>query len=275
MKEGGFIAKYSICNNELVENAEVKAGFSVYEVVKIISGIPLFFESHMKRLSNSLQLSGISDFIITPKEFLHHVLELCKSNQLYFGNIELRVVSNSGNIDCYIGFIRHSYPQPMNYISGIEASLINIERDNPNAKVKYSKARIEADKFLAEKDVFEVLLVDDQGYITEGSRSNMFFIKESVVYTAPIENVLPGITRKYVIEALRQLGVEFIEQKISIDELQLIDAVFMCGTSPGILPVRDIDGYGFDVNNKLLRAIMLRFNDIIKQYVIKNSTLGS
>ena len=273
MKSLGFINDYYYLNNTLKEVASehyyIEEELSVYEVVKIISGIPLFFESHIQRLLNSLKISNISGFSITPQEFLQQVKELCEANNMHFGNVELRVMG--GNVcKCLLGFIPHKYPQPLNYINGVSTSLIKLERDKPNAKVKHSNARIKANEFLDKNSAFEVLLVDNNNYITEGSRSNMFYIKGDSVYTAPIKHVLPGITRKFVIKALENMKISFEEQLLSVSDLNTVDATFICGTSPGIMPICKIDNYELDVKNKLLRSVMLEFNEIIKQYVVAN-----
>lgn len=271
----GFVGNYFYKNNSLVElerdSSKIIVGLSVYEILKIVSGIPLFFESHIDRLHNSLTISGIDGYNITNDEFLHQVENLCKINQSYFGNIELRVVKTSKKIISYLGFVQHTYPFPLNYINGVNTSLMQLERINPNAKVKQTHARIEADKFLENNTVFEVLLVDSQSNITEGSRSNMFYIKNNIVYTAPLEFVLPGITRKFVIEALKNSNITINEKLLSVKELREIDIAFLCGTSLGILPIRQIDNYKYDVKNKVLRTVMLQFNDIIKQYIITNT----
>lgn len=275
MAELGFINDYFFCDNNLKkvtsEGVVLDDGLSVYEVVKIISGVPLFYESHIQRLSNSLKISDIS-YLITSKEFSQKVKELCQVNKMHFGNIELRVVCGA-TTRCYLGFVPHKYPAPFDYLNGVVTSLINLERSKPNAKVKHTSVRIKANNFIDKNKVFEVLLVDNDSFITEGSRSNMFYIIGNVAYTAPYEKVLPGITRKHIIEALGNLNITFKEKLLSVDDLKLVDVAFLCGTSPGIMPITNIDNYTFNVKNKLLRSIMLEFNSIIKQYVIANQNL--
>lgn len=275
MKSLDFIGDFFFQNNSLLDKNSgsliVEDGLSVYEVLKIISGSPLFVESHIERLQNSLKLSNIEGFVIAKNEFLPQVKKLCEVNGSYFGNMELRVVKTINSVNFFLGFVSHKYPSPLDYINGVNTSLINLIRENPNAKVKHTQARVEANNFLDKSLVFEVLLVNSNDFITEGSRSNMFYIKNNIVYTSSIEFVLPGITRKYVIEAIENLNITIQEKLLSVEELDSIDAAFLCGTSLGILPIKQIDNYEYDVKNKLLRAVMLEFNDIIKQYVISNT----
>ena len=272
MKPLGFTNSYFFINNTLAKtNTEIfnpENEISVYEVIKIISGIPLFFESHIARLKNSLKLSNIKGYSITNATFIKRVKQLCDKNRVYFGNIELRIVKSDDITNCYLGFTPHTYPPPLSYFNGVDTLLLNLERNNPNAKVKNTKARIKADRFLTDKNVFEVILVDTNNYITEGSRSNLFFIKNNIVYTAPTGLVLPGITRKHVMKALKSINISIIDKSVSIEELDNIDAVFLCGTSPGVLPIKQIDNYKFNVKNSVINSLMLEFNNIIKQYII-------
>jgi branched-chain amino acid aminotransferase len=167
---------------------------AVYEVLKVVGGIPLFYEDHIKRLNNSVKIAHIENFIFSELSFIEQIKILCKANNTYFGNVEFRISKLADNtIQSFIGFIPSYYPQPVNYLEGVKLSLFAAERENPNAKVKNTKTRLNANKFINDNQVFEVLLVNDEDFITEGSRSNVFFIQGNTVYSAPLKYILPGI----------------------------------------------------------------------------------
>lgn len=272
----GFFHIYYFHNNNLLKNrpngVAMPSGIAVYEVLKIIAGTPLFTEDHIERLHNSMKIAGIKDFTISRQDFSDKVTTLCKENEVYYGNIEI-CVSESENktVDCYIGFIPHKYPKPLDYIEGVSVLLMQAERKNPNTKVKYTKTRLKANEFLKKNTVFEVIFENQNGYITEGSRSNVFFIRDKVAYTSPHEFVLSGITRKYVIESLKSQNIEVIEKLVQKTDLPYMDAAFLCGTSPGIIPIKQIDDYRFNVNNTVLRNAIVEYNSYVQQYMALNS----
>jgi len=272
MKTLEFIGDY-IYNNDMltpvksVQSIDVKDS-PVYEIIKIISGVPLFYESHLKRLHKSLELVNLKADI-TKETLLYKVKELCKANNIYFGNIELVIYRDKNNTISHLGFIKHSYPEPMSYIEGVSVGVISAERDMPNAKIKNTETRQKANTFLSNNNFYEVLLVDKNNKITEGSRSNFFYIKGDIVYTAPESVVLSGITRKYIIEILKKIGVQLIEKMLFIDDVKSIDAALLCGTSPGILPIKNINNYNLNVENNILRRLILEFNSYVKEYIIE------
>lgn len=88
----------------------------------------------------------------------------------------------------------------------------------------------------------EAILLDPQGYVTEGSGENIFIIRRGIVRTPPSSAaILPGITRDTAIALLREQGVEVREEPIARDELYIADEVFLTGTAAEITPVCEID----------------------------------
>jgi len=106
-----------------------------------------------------------------------------------------------------------------------------------------------ANKMIADQKLYEVLLVNRDNLITEGSRSNVFFVKDNVFYTAPASSVLVGVTRKKVIECLYKLEYMLVEEAVISSEIGNYDAVFLTGTSPGILPVQSIGNQIIDTSH--------------------------
>jgi branched-chain amino acid aminotransferase len=97
--------------------------------------------------------------------------------------------------------------------------------------------------------------VNENNLITEGSRSNIFFLKGETLTTAPDNVILNGITRKHVLEICgeNKIRVEFACPKA--DEIKEYDAVFMTGTSPMVLPFYCIDNNFFNVNIPLIESL--------------------
>ena len=106
-----------------------------------------------------------------------------------------------------------------------------------------------------------MLLVDRNGQITEGSRSNVFFIKDGEVFTAPAEKVLLGVTRSKIIEIIRSMGVVLHEEAVDAGDIGSFDAAFISGTSPKVLPISSAGETSFDVNEPILRKIMEKYDE--------------
>lgn len=87
----------------------------------------------------------------------------------------------------------------------------------------------------------DALLLDNNNCITEVSGSNLFLVKNNAVYTAPSDCVVSGITREYVIKICESLGLEVIEKKIPITEINQYDEAFITSTIIGIIYVRQIE----------------------------------
>jgi len=239
---------------------------SVYEVIRVIDEIPLFLEDHFDRLLRSMQIQGLIFQMAFP-DFKRNIAELVRVNQKVSGNVKFVYSVADGNIHWAFSFIPHSYPTPDNYVLGVVTDLLFAERQNPNAKVIQTGIRDEANQMISDWKLYEVLLVDSSGLITEGSRSNVFFVKNDAFYTAPASMILEGITWKKVLVCLNELGFPVVEKPVSVDEINQFEAAFITGTSPKILPIRLIGSQVFDVRNKAVAELMENYNRMIQDYI--------
>ena len=225
---------------------------SVYEVIRIRDGKPVFLQEHYDRLGRSLAALGIMP------PFSFDILRGCIDDMVRDGGIEnhnLKLeVDISGHSVIYMSPTH--YPDAALYESGVRTELFSGERKNPNIKMMDQELRDAADAAIKRSGAFEVLLVDRKGNITEGSRSNVFFIKDNKVVTPPTEQVLPGVTRSKVIDVAGALGLELHQIPVAAESAGDYDAAFISGTSLEVLPVSEIGDLHFDVHNKVLREIL-------------------
>ena len=88
----------------------------------------------------------------------------------------------------------------------------------------------------------EAILLDSQGYVSEGSGENIFVIRKGVIYTPDLSSsILEGITRDTIITLAREMELEVKETRITRDQLWLADEVFLTGTAAEVTPVREVD----------------------------------
>ena len=88
----------------------------------------------------------------------------------------------------------------------------------------------------------EALLLDNEGYVAEGSGENVFVVRDGQIYTPELTSCLDGITRKTVVQLASELGYSVIERRITRDEVYVADEAFFTGTAAEVLPIRELDG---------------------------------
>lgn len=266
------ILNYFIYNNEEhkvpeFENLYFENKPSIYEVIRIIDGIPVFLEEHYDRLINSAKILNYK-LKLSFDDVKKNINKMVKLNDI--SNFNIKIVVNaleSGNPNEYYFFVNSQYPSEDHYKKGVETFLYTAERHNPNAKVINQNLRDDINKLLKEKNCYEALLVNNKGEITEGSRSNLFFVKGNKVYTAPAEDVLLGITRQRILTLCNKNNIDTLETPILADELNSYDAAFISGTSPKVLPISKIDDLKFSTTNEILIKIMKIYDDEIRNYM--------
>lgn len=240
---------------------------TLYEVFRIIDRVPLFLEDHLNRFNQSAQLAGVT-LPYSKDQIRLAVYKLIRINRLRNANIKLIACYHSGNEPYFVAyFVEHQYPTANMFRHGVNTVTLRAVRNNPNAKIFNTDLRNETNELKSRLGIYEVLLVDGNGNVTEGSRSNFFGIQGTQIITPPLNEVLPGVTRSHVIEACVNLGYKVLEKSISVNELGSLEAVFLTGTSRKILPIRKIDNMAFKVNHLMIRNLMTEFAGIVTNYL--------
>lgn len=263
--------KFYVFNGKLIPSVNMDyddiKNSPVYEVIRIIRGVPLFFEDHMERMAASLTALNINQTLATEsiKSDIKKLLETESNDNC---NVKIMVDIVDG-IPTPITYISKSYYPPEEVIKeGVRTGLLKLERDNPNAKVFNSSYKKTVAEKIEQGNFFELLLVNKDNIVTEGSRSNVFFVQGDEIYTTPGELVLLGVTRKYVFQACKNAGYKVKEDYIDLDCINNIDALFLSGTSIKVLPVLSVDDKKFDSSkNQVVGAVAREYDTIIEKYL--------
>jgi len=88
----------------------------------------------------------------------------------------------------------------------------------------------------------EALLLDNQGFVMEGSGENIFLVSDGVIHTPDLTSALDGITRRTVMGLAAELGIPVVEKRITRDEVYVADEAFFTGTAAEVTPIREVDG---------------------------------
>ncbi|WP_160687345.1 aminotransferase class IV [Clostridium sp. C2-6-12] len=236
----------------------------IYEVLRVIEGKAIFLENHFRRMENSFKLIG-EEFSLSYDKINSEIYKLIKNEDKLLGNIKITYDVHRKELKIF--FIEHSYPTKEMYENGVKTILYFGERHNPNAKIVNNDFREKVNKEIIGENAYEAILVDSKGFITEGSKSNIFMVKGNKLFTSPVDAVLPGITRGEVIDLAKKLKIEVEEIQYKYLDIDKLDGMFISGTSPKVLPIKQVNDINLNINNEIIRRLMDAYDDEINQYI--------
>ena len=239
---------------------------SCYEVIRLMGGQPLFLNEHYDRLV-ATAASIQKELPFSLAELKEHIVRLAGENGVADYNVKLIYNDFDHGGTIYLFFTPTSYPTAEMYARGVATDFLNAIRPNPHAKIINQGLRDDADALMAEKGLFEAVLVNEEGQVTEGSKSNLFFIRGDTLVTSPAHQVLLGVTRQRIFRLCGGAGIPVAEEYIPADSLDSFSAAFISGTSPKVLPIANIGPVKYDVSDPLLRRIMDLYDQEIRRYL--------
>jgi branched-chain amino acid aminotransferase len=236
-------------------------GFGAFEGIrtrKYAEGSFIFrLTDHIQRLyhSTSKLFYQIEDKF-TPQEIEQACQDVLTYNQLretyirpivYFGDTFPGLTLSKDNI--HLAILAVDFP--LNFADGIKIAVAELRKDRRNMIVdvkgsgQYQIFTYEREK-ARKKGFNDAFFLDNDGNIAEGVGSNIFLIKEHTLYTPPLENILPGMTRDSVLQFASDLGYNVKEEHISYSSIGNFDEAFFTGTAIGIVPIKQIDNLIFN-----------------------------
>lgn len=234
-------------------------GDGVFETMVVTNGLVFKLDQHLERLYDSLTVLKIK-IPFSKNKLKKLVLETLRRNSLKDGYVRLIVSRGVGYpaLDpraCEKPTIviipsAKIFPQSFrrSYSDIIDKVVIVSTRKIPSvcieARVKSLNylnnilARIEA----LESGADEAIMLDLNGFVTEGPGENIFIVRSGSLHTPPPHNILNGITRQTVLELAESMGIKVYEQNLTRYDLYTADEAFFTSTFGGIKPIREIDG---------------------------------
>ncbi|MBT5016291.1 hypothetical protein HN748_03520 [Candidatus Peregrinibacteria bacterium] len=221
-------------------------GEGIYETLRTVDGKLMNLEAHLERLGQSARIIGMN--LKEIEKIGKWAQQVVKKNEF---KSEARVrITVSGGV--------HGFGTPAEKPTilitavplasvgaqrarGVSVITFLIERPLPEAKTTFLVPAMLARQVLKKSRAYEAILVDRNGYVTEGSISNVFMVKKGIIYT-PKSGILGGTTRARIIELARQHKWRLKVRDFKVRELFRADEVFICNAPRGIVPVRRIDG---------------------------------
>ncbi len=244
-------------------------GMAVFEGVrayKTNDGTAIFrLKEHTQRLFNSAKIFQMTipfdmDTIMeAQKEVVReNKLESCYLRPLVWIGSEKMGVSARGNT-IHVGIAAWpwgAYLGEEGLKRGIRVKTSSFTRHHVNVSMVRAKASgyyinsILANQEVTAEGYDEALLLDTDGYVSEGAGENVFVVKNGKIYTPDLASCLDGITRDAVLTMARDSGIEIVEKRITRDEVYCADEAFFTGTAAEITPIRELDNRQIGIGSR-------------------------
>ncbi|CAM3100098.1 aminodeoxychorismate lyase [Paenibacillus sediminis] len=246
-------------------------GMGLFETFRTYHGVPFLLDEHLERLEAGCKELGIEHHI-SSSQINDEIKSLLAANNLRDAYIRYTV---SAGVDV-LGLPSANYHRatrvmymkelpsfsPSVYEWGKSLLRLKLRRNTPEGKVRLKSLHY-MNNILAKRELLESLqaasaqaeglFLTEKGYLAEGIVSNLFFVKQDRLYTPAIENgILPGITRAFVIQLARELGIKIAEGNYTWDHLVHADEAFITSSIQEVVPITsliDTDGAIYKVNS--------------------------
>ena len=236
-------------------------GLGVFEGVrayKTPTGTSIFrLREHTNRLFESAHILGLT-IPFTKEELNEAQIQVFRQNELEEGYLRPMVFLGSEamgirakDLTVHVSIAAWPWPDYMDPDSrekGIKVRTSSYTRHHVNITMCKAKSNGNyTNSILALHEALdsgcdEALLLDNEGYVAEGSGENVFLIKDGVLHTPELTSCLSGITRSTVFTLAKELDLQILERRITRDEVYIADEAFFTGTAAEVLPIRSLDG---------------------------------
>lgn len=250
-------------------------GDSIFETLRSYNGYVFKCDEHIRRLFQSAKSVSL-EIEISPVFLKSAIYSTLKKNRLK--DAYIRLTMSRGVIESDISL----YKKPTIVIITREFKRYSEEFYKKGVSIITTNTRkttssllpyIKSGNFLwgviakaSSQNYFEVVFLNNSGYLTEGAVSNIFVVKGDNILTPPLScGILDGITRKTVFEIAKSVGIPSYEKLLTLDDLYCADEVFLTNTLIEIMPVVEVDGrvINYGSPGKITKELISRFRKLV------------
>lgn len=276
--ELGYINGKFVGLDELVVPIDERGhqfGDGVYEVIRFYDGKPFMLDEHLERLIRSAEAIKLP-IKETLADYRELILSAVEKSELAQCNVYIQITRGIAlrnhlfpNVPVSITMtVREAKPLAAELREkGVEAITHPDERwANCYIKSLNLLPNILAKQTAFEQGCYEAILIKD-GFITEGTASNVFIVKNGEIITTPLgKQILPGITRMAVKQIAGELNIPFVERNYTVEELMAANEIFVTSTTSEVLPVVKVDGkvIGNGAPGEIVGQLYDRFQENVK-----------
>jgi len=261
-----------------ISDLGLRRGYAVFEFFRILRGIPVFLEDHIERFERSARLLELEP-PFNREKLQSLIRELIQLNDLEQGGIQM-LLTGGYSPDAFtpttpnlvITPIAVTPPPARLYEQGGKVILHRNLRELPEAKTTDYLVAVRLSRRVRAEGATEVIYHDGT-WVSEGGRSSLSIIKDGVLYTAK-EGVLPGITRKHLLQVARPL-LPILERPIALSELLEADEVLLTGATRQVMPITQIEDkpVGNGQVGPYAQALMAAFQAHLEAYLNQRAEL--
>ncbi len=260
-------------------------GLGVFEGIrcyKTSKGPAIFrLDEHVERLFNSAHIFMI-DIPYSQKEVKDAIIKTVKVNKIQECYIRPLVHIGYGAMGLYpkenpiivsiAVWSWGAYLGDKGLKEGIRIKTSSFIRAHVNSNMTRAKVcGYYVNSQLAKKEAIscgydEALLLDTEGYVSEGSGENIFIFRDGILKTTPLTSILEGITRSSIMKIATDLKIKVVEERFTRDEIYIADEAFFTGTAAEVTPIREIDGrvIGKGKPGEITKKLQSVFFDVVK-----------
>lgn len=251
-------------------------GDGVFETVRIYDGRPFMIDEHITRLLNGLKTVRFKKL---PSGLKVHSEKVIEANGVGNGVLRIEVTRGEAldNVEPTVVITAKDtvpYAEEL-YAKGFRSIISRVRKDNysPICNIKSANFQV----FLLAKyeavdaAVDEAILLNHEGYVAEGSVSNVFILKAGRLITPSIESgILPGVTRKVVIEIAHKIEFEVEERRILPEELYSADEAFITNSLMEVMPLVEVDKKPVrdGLPGKITSTIHKEYKEAVKKFIL-------
>lgn len=231
-----------------LDNVEYSYGFGVYETIRVTNEIVYFAAEHCARLMESARIIGL-EHTFSAGSVEQNISELARKMQIETCNVKVLLVGGrtKDTANLYIMCLNPLFPDRKLYKTGAHCVTRHYERAYPHAKTLNMLPSYLAYREAKKAGAYDALLINREGCVIEGTRTNFFAVKGRTIFSPPEKDILLGVTRGKVLETARKNNFEILEQDIKLSDISKYDGAFLTSTSSKIMPIRSIDNHSWAV----------------------------
>lgn len=239
-----------INGNRMEEGTPLRSlmyGEGLFETFRWKSQFPVFYDKHINRMREGARLLGIPFPI--DEEMKYRLQKALSDADISDAYVKIALLSKGSSVfheepnGYSLLFVVRRYQPAKKSVNVIVSSY----RRNTKSPILCIKSLNYLENLLAKREAFssghdEALYLNERNELAEGAVSNIFFIRDKVLYTPSVEcGLLPGIIRGAIFEIVHELGLEIREGRYGLEELRYSDGVFLTSSLIGAVPVSSID----------------------------------
>ncbi len=267
-----------LLNGKLIENQEARFsvfdpgflyGLGLFETMRAYNNKIVYLDRHLKRIKDSAKLIKIAFPSLSGLK--QAIKKAVKESGFSDAYVRLTLWKASQGANNLITVKKYKPYSVQAYKKGFSLSISSYRQNEGSflAKIKTSN-RLLYELALGEargKGFDEAVILNNSGYVTEASRSNIFLVKDDQFFTPKLEcGCLDGITRRVIFDLANKHKIKLQEDSLTIQDLYNADGVFLTNSLIGIMPVKSVEQY------LILRPKIIEFLRQRYQLLLKNGT---